>query len=507
MRTLSTLAVLAALTAAAEARTPAGPPPELMATIAISTGAGLQPIRDVANVIKPGAGAMLTEAVLKNLAANAVHASGLDGLDISGWAYMVVADGGDVGMLGKVTDDKRLAASIGSGAILVAKDHWAFVGPKRVVDALGGYALDVLAKQQTPASPIAIVYVPNVLARYQAKVGELVKLASASAQGQSADLVKAYFDGFLALAGDTARIAVAVESAPATATLDIAFEPLAGTRLAKFVGAQKASSFALLDKLPPTQAAMLFAGHLETGPYRAGLLEMMLKMYSAPVGGELGKAIDAIMKASSGELAMAADIHPGSGIAVSQLFALDDPKSADVAVGHLLELFRTPKSFEVLGYTTTFKTVANAPVHDGVAVRGYELAYDFSKLPAAQKKQLETLMPPTVGARIALFDGVASFVMGTKADAETNLVIDAARGKSSHFAPAKPVSDLLASARTRKDSAVFVMDFAALMASFGKGPAIPGASAPGVVALGFADHRFHLRLSTPFATIKALAHP
>jgi len=252
---------------------------------------------------------------------------------------------------------------------------------------------------------------------------------------------------------------------------------------------------------------MLFAGHMETGPYRDGLIEMMMKMYSAGMGSELATAIDQIMKASSGELAMAADFRPGTGIAVSQVFAIDDQKSAEVAIGHLLDLFRAGKSFEVMGYTTTFKTIPSPPPHDGVGVRGYEMTYDFSKLPPAQKKQLEAMLPPTVAARVALFDGLAAFVIGPKAEAETSLVIDAARGKSSHFAPAKPVADLLGAARTRKDSLVFVMDFASLMAAFGKGPSIPGTSAPGVIALGFADHRFHLRLSTPYATLKSLAHP
>ena len=506
MRTLTTFALLAALAATTEAKTPAGPPPELMATVAITTGGGLQPLRELADAVKPGAGAMLTEAVVKTVAANAIHATGLDGIDVSGWAYVVVADGGDVGLLGKVVDAKQLAASIG-GATMLARDHWAFVGPKRVVDTLGAYALDVLAKQATPAAPVAIIYVPNVLARYRSRLGDVETAIAANAKGPSAELVKQYFDATLAMATDTQQIAIGLESGAATATLDIALAPIAGSRLAKFVGVQKASTFGLLDKLPPTQASMLCAGHLEAGPYHDGLIEMMMKMYSASVGGELGTAITAIMKASTGELAMAGDMHPSTGLAVTQVFSLDDPKSADVAIGHLLDTFKTARSFEVMGYTTTFKALTGVPAHDGVVIRGYEMTYDFSKLPPDQQKTLKALLPPTVSSRVALFDGIASFVMGTKADAETGLAIDAARGKSPHFVPPRPVADLLATARARKDSLAFVIDFAAVLSAFGQRPALPGASAPGVIALGFADRRFHVRMSLPFATLKSLAHP
>ena len=504
MRTLTTAGILLGLAASAWAK-PAGPPPDLMASVALTTGAGLQPVRDLANAFKPGAGALLTDAMLKTVIASAAHATSLDGLDTSGWTYLLVADGGDVAVLGKISDDKQLHASVGK-ATLLAKDHWALVGPKTVVDKLGAYALDVLAKEPAPAAPLATVYMPNVMARYKSRIPGLKTAMMQSSQGQVADFLAADLDAMISIANDTQAVTIGLDTSAGSATIDIALQPVASSRLAKFVGAQKPSTFALLDKLPPTQAAMLLAGHLETGPYRDGMLELMLKMYSASVGNDMSAAVGAVMKASTGELAMTADITPGSGFAMTQVFALSDSKSAEAAIVHLLDLFKAPRKFQVMGYGTTFTTTPNNATHDGVTVRGYEVAYDFSKLPADQQKKLQGMFPATVHTRVALFDGLGALVLAPKADAETNLLIDTARGKGSHFTPSRPVAELLASAVARKDSFAFVMDFATLAAAFGKGPALPGTSAPGVIALGFADKQFHLRLATTFATIKTLAH-
>lgn len=506
MRNLTTVGLLAILAATAEAK-PAGPPAELMASVALTTGAGMQPVRDLANAFKPGAAAFLTDAMLKTVIANVTHAKGLDGLDTAGWSYLLVTDGGDVAILGKVTDDKQLHASVGTAAV-VERDHWAVVGPKPVVDKVSDYALDVLAKQAAPQQLLATVYVPNVMARYKAKLPGLraAMMATSTGGSQVTDFLAADFDAMMALANDTQRVTIGVDTTATAATIDVALAPVPDSRLAKFVGVQKPSTFALLDKLPPTQAGMLLAGHLETGPYRDGMLEMMVKMYSASVGNEMGTAVAAVMKAATGELAMTADIEPGNGFAMTQVFTLTDSRSAEAAIVHLLDLFKSPRTFSVMGYGTTFTTTPKNPTYDGVTVRGYEVSYDFSKLPADQQKKMAAMFPATVHARVALFDGLAALVLAPKAETETNLVIDTARGKGSHFTPSKQVAELLDLAKARKDSFAFVMDFAKLIAAFGKGPSLPNASTPGVVALGFADRQFHLRFATTFATIKTLAH-
>ena len=86
-------------------------------------------------------------------------------------------------------------------------------------------------------------------------------------------------------------------------------------------------------------------------------------------------------------------------------------------------------------------------------------------------------------------------------------MIDTARGKGSHYIAPPAVADLLAAARTRKDSFACVIDFASIASMIGGKPSVPGASAPGVIALGFADKQLHMRLSAAFATLKSLAGP
>ena len=506
MRNFCTLGMLAVLTAATvvEAK---GPPPELVATIALTTGNGLKPVRDLADVVKPGSGQMLNDGIVKMVLANVAKVPALDGFDTSGFAYVLVDSDGEVALLGHVSDDKALAKAVGGAARI--KDHWAVIGAPGVLAKLGAYALDTLAKQASPNQLGATLYPQHVLAKFRDKIAAIRQqlAVTSTASGQMGDFVVAEFDGLLGMAGDTDMIDVGLATTQTAATLDVAFVPTAGSRLAKFVALQKPSTFALLDKLPPTQAMMLLAGHLETGPYHDGLFDMVLKIYAAAAGKELGEVINSVMKAATGELAMTMDLRPGVGIAMTQVFSLSDPRGAEAAVTKLVDLFKTPKSFKLMGYTTTFTATPNVPPHDGVQVRGYDLAYDFSQMPAAQQTQMKAMFPAAVHARVATFDGTGMFVMAPQADAEANLVIDTARGKGSRFVPSKPIGELLTAARARQDSLALVVDIASMMAAFGKTMVAPGTSAPGVIALGFADKQAHLRFATTLSAIKTLAHP
>jgi hypothetical protein len=210
------------------------------------------------------------------------------------------------------------------------------------------------------------------------------------------------------------------------------------------------------------------------------------------------------MTASTGELAMTVDL--AQGFAMTQLFALADPKGADAAIGKIVHLFDAGKTYEVMDMPSTLKTTPNVPAYDNVALRGYDLTYDFSKLPAAKQAQMQKLFPAVIHTRVGVVDGNGMFVNGSNADVAAHAMIDAARGKGSHFTPPAQVADLLRASRSRHDSIALVMDFAAIISAVRQTAAIPGASIPGVMTLGFADKRAHLRVAASVATIKSIAH-
>lgn len=503
MRTLALVTVLAA----SQVALAGNPPPELIAQVAITTGAGLKPVRDLVDAVKPGASAMITDQTLAMMFENMLHARGFAGVDVTGYAYLLVDNTGGLALLARVTDDKAVA-KISGDAQVKQKDHWAVIGPRKVLDEVSGYALDTLAKQPTPKAIGAQVFTQALLAKYGPYV-EMMKQVMASQNNGQIDpsFINAELDGLVGMMRDTAVMNVGLDETQTAATLDVALVPSANSRLAKFVATQKPSSFGLLDKLPSVTAQALVAGHLETGPYHDALIDMMMKIYASGAGNELTKLVEQIMNKATGELAMTFDMTPGAGIAMTQLFAVSDAKAVEASVAQIVALFAKPKTFQVMGYGTTMTATPGLPAHDGVTVRGYDLTYDFSKLPAAQQQQMKALMPSTVHTRVAVFDGLGAFVIAPKADAEVAQAIDAERGKVGHFVSSGPVAELLNAAKARHDSMALVVDVGRLSAAFTHAALPPGASTPGLVAIGAADKSLHLRFATTFATLKALAHP
>jgi hypothetical protein len=171
----------------------------------------------------------------------------------------------------------------------------------------------------------------------------------------------------------------------------------------------------------------------------------------------------------------------------------------DKAIGQLLEAFKKPQSVTTMGMTITHTTSPTPTTHDGVAIRGYDVAYDLSKAPPETKTTMGKMIPSTgLTARVATFDGLG--ILGLSADgaASAAAAIDAARGKGKRYAPPAQVADFLTGSRARKESLAMVMDLGGIMGTGGSGRAV-------MVSMGFADKRGHLRITLPVATVRGLA--
>jgi hypothetical protein len=283
------------------------------------------------------------------------------------------------------------------------------------------------------------------------------------------------------------------------AAVDLALVPKAGTRLAKVIGLQQPADYALVGKLPATPAPFLVAGRLDAGPYRAGMLEAITQFYGPGTPTSMAAAIGGILKAATGDFAMAMQMMGGNGMEVTQLFGISDPKSADKAIGQLLDAFKKPQTVTTMGATITHTTSPNPTTHDGVAIRGYDVVYDLSKAPPDTRTMMEKMIPKTgLSTRVGVFDQLG--VVGLAADgaAAAKAAIDAARGKGKRYIPPAQVTDFLAGSRTRKESVAMVLDIGGLMGMGPSGRAM-------MMSMGFADKRAHLRITVPAATLRGLA--
>lgn len=496
------LAVASGGPAAAQARQP----PELLMSVGIGPDNTLDSLRAFANTIQPGAGMALSGGVLRQQIARMTTATSLDGLDDRGTIYVLAIDGGPAlkgaAVVGRIADDRKLTQSVGP-AHLVKKNGWAVIGPKLVAGKVAPFALGSLAGKAISGPPIVTIYAASLMTRYRTDLEDArKKLAGglgAAGGGQMTAVIQAYFDGLLSALADSDRVIVTFDLTKDVAAIDLALAPKRGTRLAKFVALQRPADYALVGKLPATQAPFLIAGRLDAGPYRAGMIDMMAQLYGPGMPAGMTAALGAILKASTGDAAMTMQMMGGKGMELTQLFGLADGKAADRAIGQLLGALQKPQSITTMGMTITHATSPKPTVHDGVTIRGLDATYDLSKAPPDTRATMERMIPKGgLTTRVATFDRLGVVAAAADGAAVAKAAIDAARGKGKRYAPPAQIAGFLAGSRARKESFVMVMDLGGLTGVAATGRAM-------MMSMGFADQRAHLRIALPAATVRGLA--
>jgi hypothetical protein len=499
MRRLTPL-ILLALIAPAGTAAAKGEPPELLATITRPPAGGFDDLRAFIDAIKPGAGMFINDATLDQGLASEVGATSLDALDHRVASYVLAIDTGAAKgfvIVGKVADDKALAAAAGRATVL-AKGGWAAIGDKALVGKVGAFALASLPRASGTALH-ATLYVPALLARYGEDVAAIKRqlgLSAADMGGAAAGLVESYVDGLLGAARDSERLEIGLTGSKDVGDLDLALAPRAGTKLAAFVALQRPSGYALLGNLPAGGAPIVMVGHLLSGPYRQGLMELMTKMYGGTLPAAGAAAMGDLMKACSGEFAVRMAITPGKPMEFAELFGVDDAPGFDRAMAALVKVLAGGVSLEGFGMKTTIAPLAVPPPHDGVPLAGLGIAYDFSAMPPAQQGQLQAMFP---GGKLATyratFDKLAAFATSA---ATVGAAIDTARGHGAPASPSATATSLLEASRARKESVAMVFDLGALLPT-GKGDRSL------LMSLGFAAGALHVHLALPTATLRALA--
>ncbi|MCE9574945.1 MAG: hypothetical protein K8W52_17480 [Deltaproteobacteria bacterium] len=487
--------------AAAKGNT-AKPPAELLVSVSRGPATGLDGLRAFANEIKPGAGMMISDTMIDSSIAPMIGATSLAGLDRASASYLLYVDGNGVkglAYVGKVADDTAFTNAVGQ-AFVVKKNGWAVFGAKPVVDKVSAYALSTLVAQPNVTAPVATAYVPNVLARYKAQIAVMrtQALAGLTSDGVATEFKTKYVDGILSTLGQTDQLTFAFDASKDGSEFDIALRPKAGSTLAKFVAAQKPSDYALVNQLPDLAAPMLIAGHLEAGPYRQDLLQMVGVAGSMPK--EVIDLYKTVLQASSGDAALVMGFAKGKGMSMTGVFAMTNPKAADAAIARIMGLLAKGLTMTTMGMTQTLTAVAGPTVHDGVTVRGYDTTMDLSKAPPAMRASSQLINPSgTARSELAVVDKLYLVAMGSDADAQIGRAIDIAHGKGVRAAMPKPLAAMLASSQARKDSGAMMFDFAALAALTGTPAKMTGQV---LMTFGVVDRAAHFRVRMPSSMFK-----
>lgn len=245
------------------------------------------------------------------------------------------------------------------------------------------------------------VYGPEFDAGVAEAKRELSQIAAATpGGGQQGDVVGAMVDWFATHSRQIDQVRVSIATTDDGAKLDLRFEPLANTELAKIFGLAVGAEHSLLGKLPAnTVAAATSATSVEA---LAELTRRMGAMFIAPMLGEGANikgytdAMVSMVKASTGTFAMGViDSPDGSGLTPVGLYGIADAAQARAAQLEIAKMNDDP-AFKAM-YEKT-----------GVKVDFVAEAYKVGDVPVATQTTTMTNMPPEAMAMMAMMNDLMS---------------------------------------------------------------------------------------------------
>jgi hypothetical protein len=484
-------------------------PADLMLEVSLpKLDGGLAGLGAYADKVQPGVGG-LVNAQAKQAIASIAGAVSLAGAK-EGEPVVLLAVGPKTSpahvVLVSVGDEKKLRESATGTGIRVQDGH-ALIGPQAAVDALAPYAFGWLAHQPAPASPIAILHVPALMAAYRPEIEAGIQQVKGAfdekpeAKG-AAEIIDAELSGALALLDQSDAAELRLEASAELASVDLALVPRAGTPLATFVAAQKPVGDALLGRLPVLAPSFVAVGQMYAGPQRDAILgvlaPMLARVLGLPDDAELKASFGQLFDATTGSFAMVGEVKKGELHLAQLTGATDGAKAAKIARQMFAKLL-APGSHvtQSFGIKTTYTGTPDAGTHDGVALSGYRAEADRSSMVPA----VAAAMPFAHGMSVTFggWDDVvgAASVSGTDGPALMGSIIDASRGKAPRLQLPAGQAGLLADSRKREESFTMVFDVSGLIAAFKGGAAAAPAKSGVVIALGFQGGRAHLRMALP----------
>jgi len=425
-------------------------------------------------------------------------------VDPTGPIYVLMVDDGNASGLVLVGRSGEPAIAPG-GVSIKRKNGWSAIGVKPALDAVADYALTTLIAKAPPTGLTATIYAPGLLARFkddiaEARTGMLGTLGSNAGVGMS-DMFASYVDGLLSVAADLDEVQITLDGDAANLIVDAKLAARPGSRLAKFISAQRPSDFSLLSKLPDL-GAFEVAGTATLGPYHDGWLALTSQMFGVAANGPLVSAFDAALKASNGDFAIATTV--GTGVASTFVFGAADAKALDGALGRAITLFGSGLDLHLAGFPISYKP-APAVTVDGVALHGLDGKIDTSKTTPQMKAALALTMPDgaqdvevaQVGSLAIVASGPPSIVDAAKR------FIAIAHGTASGPLLPPTLVQLVTMAREHRDSLLVLVDLGGMLAAQLHRQPSP---APFAISIGF-DRDAHVHIAVPTATVHSVVRP
>ncbi len=237
--------------------------------------------------------------------------------------------------------------------------------------------------------------------------------------GANPEQLAAIMDGTVAFFRSMDTVAISATMPEGGAILTIDCRPKAGSDLAKEVGELHAGKMGLLGKLPKDTA---FVGTVTMDADHPSPLFSKLITFSMrstfPAGAEkMAEAMDAWMKATTGEFTMAGYKQAGSDdLTIVSLTGVRDAPTLKKAWDDLHDLYKDPKLAEGLKRLGMAVEIKKDAYKIGkVSVSTQETKLDPKSPLAAQTAKMQGFLAPFLSTHYALTDDMAIVAMGKNA--------------------------------------------------------------------------------------------
>lgn len=431
--------------------------------IALPSATSLGSVDGALDALQPGLGAALPSALPGQLA------SLLDRDDLGAlahdrplWIAAVAGDDGTARFAAFGADARGKPIAIGDdGAVHAAR-------------------ATVERMRATPAADARLTLYPKpLLAAYEGELRGFGAMMSAAVPGQPnmKAMMDAYVNGIIALGRQTDRVELTVRAAGGVPELAITQHAAAGTTLDTFFRAQRPSTLALLDKLPPLDPMLMtMVGEIDLTTLHAAAPEIFHELFAALYGPDNAARTSehtlAVLRLLRGDLALAARFDGTASVAMSYVAGSKDPAelirhtaaTAKIQQEHPVELFGVRQEI-------TFEDHA-------FRYRGQRVA----------RQTVTTTGGPFPASIDAYFAAAGDFVVMSTGGGEPGMraSLDAAAGEGAAFEPSPQLARSLADAREHGDSLLMFIDPGQL------GAAVPFGGL--TMALGFAEGTATLRI-------------
>jgi hypothetical protein len=486
---------------------------DVVGTLQLPAGDNLDQLAPVIDSVQPGASAMLGAQIPMLLA----KACGLDlsAADLSKPVSLVVLNPkkypDPIAVLVSIEDRKKLeAAAKQADRVLLESDGLALLGPAAVVEAAKGFAFGSLA---TPSKSIhAIAYPAPLNAIYKKEMSQGIdsmakSMGELGGQGKAfVVMMKLYQKALGALAEQSDRIELSVESQSVTPSLLFKIVPIKGTTMAAFVDAQGPAEHKLLAKLPATdEHGVVFSGVMVAGAARKAVIdfgvEAMKAIYKsdelADFGAKLGPWFDAFDGHVAMTMSMNLDPSKGDvGAGMNYLMGSTDTEAMRKGWHEMFDILAKASdespALDIMGVTTRVQINKNVFQAEGVEVDHYQSVMSLDELPPAQRASIEDMGMTEQNVYFAAFDKVAAVTSHKDGQSSMTSLVAAARAKQSGFQAPPGLAKALDVSRARKESLVMYMDVASLMPAGAPSP-LPLKSV--VMGMGSLDGALVMRFS------------